>query len=163
MGQVDNNFTKAMKFISKWEWMDRDDGAYTNDPADPGGETKFGISKKAHPELDIKTLDLATALEVYFQSYWQTFGLDVLAFPFSVAALDTYVQHLPSVASKLLRDADGELQKLLEGRRIFYLNLIGKNPSLLKFKKGWLNRLNDLSKYCTILAQDQPSSTPSSS
>jgi hypothetical protein len=157
MGQVDNNFTQAMKFISKWEWMDRDDGAYTNDPKDPGGETKFGISKRSHSDVDVANLTLANSLQIYYQEYWLKYGLDSQSFPFSVAALDTYVQHLPGVAAKLLKDSEGSIQKLLEGRRIFYLNLIGKNPSLLKFKKGWLNRMNDLSKYCSILSQNLPS------
>ena len=34
----------------------RAEGGYVNDPADPGGETKFGISKAAYPALDIAAL-----------------------------------------------------------------------------------------------------------
>jgi lysozyme family protein len=29
------------------------EGGYVNDPKDPGGETKFGISKRQYPTLDI--------------------------------------------------------------------------------------------------------------
>lgn len=154
---MDNNFMQAMKFISKWEWMDRPDGAYTNDPVDPGGQTKYGIAKSSHPTLDIENLTLAQALDIYYQDYWTNFNLGSLAFPLSVAALDTYVQHRPNVAAKLLKDADGDLRSLLELRRVFYLNLIGKNPSLIRFKKGWMNRMNDLSKYCSILSQSPAS------
>ena len=32
------------------------EGEYSNDPNDPGGETKWGISKRAYPNLDIKNL-----------------------------------------------------------------------------------------------------------
>ena len=32
------------------------EGGYVNDPDDPGGETKYGISKKAYPKIDIKNL-----------------------------------------------------------------------------------------------------------
>jgi len=161
MGQITNNFIKAMKFVSKWEWMDRPDGAYTNDPKDPGGETKFGISKASHPQLDIQHLTLAEAMDIYHKQYWLQYGLDALAFPFSVAVFDSYVQHRPSVVAKLLKDADGDLRQFLELRRIFYLNLIGHNSSLLRFKNGWLNRLNDLSKYCSILAQETEPQVPS--
>jgi len=28
------------------------EGGYANDPRDPGGETKYGISKRAYPALD---------------------------------------------------------------------------------------------------------------
>lgn len=152
-----------MQFVAKWEWMNRDDGAYTNDPKDPGGETKFGISKRANPTLDIKNLSLPSAYTVYFDQYWTKFGCDLLPFPFSVAVFDSYVQHRPVVVAKLVKDASGDLQKFLELRRIFYLNLIGKDPSQLRFKKGWLARLNDLSKYCSILSQDQQGVAPSSS
>lgn len=155
---MNNYFTQAMKFISKWEWRDQPDGAYTNDSKDPGGETKYGISKASHPNVDIQALSLATALNLYYKEYWLSFGLDSLAFPFSVAALDTYVQHRPDVAAKMLKEANGVLQRLLEARRVFYLNLIGKNPSLIRFKNGWLARIRDLSIYCTQLAQESADS-----
>ena len=29
---------------------------YVNDPADPGGETNWGISRRAYPHLDIANL-----------------------------------------------------------------------------------------------------------
>src|SRR5258708_924083 len=147
-------FQAAMKFVSKWEWMDRPDGAYTNDPKDPGGETKFGIAKASHPNLDIANLTLPAALGIYYEEYWQKFQLDQLAFPFSVAVFDSYVQHRPVFVTSLLKASNGDLQSLLENRRIFYLNLIGKNSSLIRFKQGWLNRLRDLGIYCQILQQD---------
>ena len=37
------------------DWILQTEGGYVNDPADPGGETKYGISKKAYPTVDIKT------------------------------------------------------------------------------------------------------------
>lgn len=155
-------FQTAMKFISKWEWRDQPDGAYTNDKVDPGGETKFGISKSAHPTVDIQSLTLAQALDIYYQDYWLKYGLDSQAYPLSVAIFDSYVQHRPAVVEQLVKGASGDLQKFLELRRIYYLNLIGKNPSLLKFKNGWMARMNDLSKYLAILSQeqDQQPSTP---
>jgi lysozyme family protein len=36
-----------------------------NDPHDPGGMTKFGISHKAFPDLDIANLTLEQAKEIY--------------------------------------------------------------------------------------------------
>ena len=68
-----SNFTQAMKFVSKWEWMDKPDGAYTNDPKDPGGETKYGIAKSSHPNIAIQDLTLVQALEIYYQDYWIKF------------------------------------------------------------------------------------------
>src|SRR5258706_5021154 len=127
-------FQAAMKFVSKWEWRDEPAGAYTNDPKDPGGETKFGIAKSSHPTLDIKNITLVDAMGCYHNDYWLKFGLDSLAFPFSVAVFDSYVQHRPNVVQGFLKTAEGNIQKFLEARRIFYLNLVGKDSSLLRFQ-----------------------------
>ena len=42
------HFERAIDKTLAWE------GGYVNDPKDPGGETKYGISKRAHPDVDIK-------------------------------------------------------------------------------------------------------------
>lgn len=46
------------------------EGGYVFDPADLGGETKYGISKAAYPQVDIKNLTLEQAKEIYFRDYW---------------------------------------------------------------------------------------------
>ena len=42
------NFSEAITFILDHE------GGYVDDKTDPGGETKFGISKRQYPNLNIK-------------------------------------------------------------------------------------------------------------
>jgi lysozyme family protein len=37
---------------------------------DPGGETKFGISKRAHPDVDIAALTQDQAIAIYRREYW---------------------------------------------------------------------------------------------
>jgi lysozyme family protein len=37
---------------------------------DPGGETNFGISKRAYPNLDIKNLTRDDAIAIYQRDYW---------------------------------------------------------------------------------------------
>lgn len=39
-------------------------------PGDPGGTTKWGISQRANPDLDIPNLTREDAIEVYRQRYW---------------------------------------------------------------------------------------------
>ena len=58
------DFNKAFKKVLKFE------GGYVNDKSDSGGETKYGISKKAFPNLDIKNLTLNEAKEIYKKVYW---------------------------------------------------------------------------------------------
>lgn len=46
------------------------EGGYVNDPQDPGGETNWGISKRAYPKLDIKNLSKNEAEAIYLRDYW---------------------------------------------------------------------------------------------
>src|ERR1019366_509311 len=48
-----------------------DEGGFVCNPADPGGETNFGISKRSYPSLDIKSLTRDQAIEIYWNDFWQ--------------------------------------------------------------------------------------------
>ena len=52
------------------------EGGYVNDPSDPGGETKYGVSKRAHPWEDIKNLTIECAQEIAYADYWKPLRLD---------------------------------------------------------------------------------------
>lgn len=55
-----------------------DEGGYVSDGYDPGGETKFGISKKSYPDVDIPGLALEDAREIYYRDFWFNPGLELL-------------------------------------------------------------------------------------
>ena len=74
MTDFPSEFLKALAFSLKWEVGDFKNGGYTNNPQDPGGETKWGISKRSYPDLDIANLTLDQAREIYFNDYWQAQG-----------------------------------------------------------------------------------------
>ena len=46
------------------------EGGYVNDPKDLGGETKYGITKRFYPDVDIKNLTIEQAVEIYKKDYW---------------------------------------------------------------------------------------------
>ena len=54
------------------------EGGYVNDPRDKGGETKYGISKRAYPALDIADLTLDDAKAIYKRDYWDRAQCDRL-------------------------------------------------------------------------------------
>lgn len=59
-----------MTFDDCFEKLIGHEGGYVNNPADPGGETKFGISKRAYPSIDIADLTIDDAKAIYRRDYW---------------------------------------------------------------------------------------------
>ncbi len=78
-------FDRAVAFVL------REEGGLSEDPADPGGVTKFGISARAHPDLDIRELTAAEATAIYRLEFWDRFGLDRFSDWIAPAMLDTFV------------------------------------------------------------------------
>lgn len=151
-----SNIEKALEFVLIWEVGPRPkiEGGYTNDPDDPGGETKWGISKRAYPDLDIANLTLEDAIEIYRKDYWNPCNCDNLDWPLACAVFDTAVNCGVKRAKlwlgycKLTDSYD--LNYFMNLRIMHYIQISDKNPSLKKYKKGWMNRVNDLKKYIEI-------------
>lgn len=78
-------FNRAVQIVLKAE------GLLSDDKRDPGGLTKFGISKAAHPNIDIANLTIEGATEVYHEHYWLKFGCDELPWPWSLLVFDGVV------------------------------------------------------------------------
>ena len=51
---------------------------YVDNPNDPGGETKYGITKRDYPNADIPNLTKARAVQIYKARYWDPLHLDEL-------------------------------------------------------------------------------------
>ena len=90
-------FEKAVEMVIELE------GGYSNDAKDPGGETKFGISKRAHPHVDIKNLSLDEAKGIYARDYWHKVHGDKLPWPLSLCVFDAAVNQGPTAAVMLLQ------------------------------------------------------------
>ena len=133
-----NKLRKSLEFVLKWE------GGYVNDPSDPGGETKWGISKRAHPSLNIRGLTPEDALKIYRKDYWDNLGCGDIEFPSCVAVLDTGVNCGVQRTRGWMRQAES-VDAMLKIRESHYIEL-SKQPRFAKYLRGWLNRLNDLRK-----------------
>jgi lysozyme family protein len=70
---------------------------------DPGGETKFGISKRKYPQLDIANLTIEQAKVIYKKDYWDLVKGDQLPFPLNVFVFDSSVNQGIDAAKRLLQ------------------------------------------------------------
>ncbi len=86
------------------------EGGYVNDPKDPGGETKYGISKRAYPGLDIQLLTRQDAAKIYFKDYWQPIRGDSLPFGVALVLFDMAVNAGKVRAIKTLQRVCGVKQ-----------------------------------------------------
>lgn len=139
-----NKFSTGLKFILDHE------GGYVNDPKDPGGETKWGIAKRYHPNVNIKTLTPEQATEIYYSEYWVPGKCQDQHYPMSTVQFDTCVNMGVGVANTLLKKSGGDVNLYISLRRQGYVDRVKDNPVKKKFLAGWLNRLSDLQKYVQI-------------
>jgi lysozyme family protein len=134
-------FAIDMTFVFKWE------GGYVNDPNDPGGETNFGISKRSYPNVDIKNLTRQAAQEIYQRDYWNRISGDNLDPSLACAALDTAINMGVSRALQFINQSNKDWKQFIQLRKDYYNNLAASKPTMQKYLKGWLNRVNDLQKF----------------
>jgi len=86
------------------------EGGYSNDPKDPGGETKYGITKRDHPDVDIANLTVAGAQAIYQAQYWEPARCDDLPWPVNAMVFDCAVNQGVGTAVKLLQKTLGTVQ-----------------------------------------------------
>jgi lysozyme family protein len=123
-----SNFPRAFEIVIGAE------GGYVNDPNDPGGETKYGISKRVYPNEDIPNLTLDHAKDLYHRDYWLPAGCDALAYPMDVIVFDTAVNQGVSVATQV---RGFNPVYALSYRAMRYV----QTKNFDKYGRGWMNRL----------------------
>lgn len=132
------DFQNAINFIFGQE------GGYSNDRHDRGGETNFGISKRANPDIDIANLTREKAQDIYKQRYWDAIDADSLPPNLRLVALDTAVNMGVPTAIEMIDNSNGTPESVLAQRADRYKQIIQRDPSQAKFANGWSNRLADL-------------------
>ena len=142
------------------------EGGYSNDLQDPGGETKFGISKRSYPDLDISTLTKEDAVALYRRDFWERLKLGLLPAALGMAVFDGAVNQGPRPAVRMLqqclgvkrdgivgditaeaarhRDTEEILEDFLAERALRY----AATASFDRFGQGWVRRLFRLHTVC---------------
>lgn len=83
------------------------EGELSNHPADKGGLTKYGISQRAYPALDIAALTLDTAKEIYRRDYWSRAQCDRLPPALAFQVFDGAVNSGIGNSIRWLQEAGG--------------------------------------------------------
>lgn len=137
---------------------------FTDDPSDRGGATKYGISQRSYPNLDIRNLTEQQAREIYKRDFWDRIrGDEVSSQPVAENIFDTCVNMGVRTGSRLaqlavdIQPADGVIgSKSIEALNIMdeglfisnftiakiarYAHICNQDKTQQKFLLGWLNR-----------------------
>ena len=76
---------------------------------DQGGETKWGISKKAYPDEDIPNMTEARSFEIFKADYWDAVKADFLPSPLNLLVVDSAFNQGPNKAIRFLQAALGTI------------------------------------------------------
>jgi lysozyme family protein len=151
----------AMDMIDKI--ISREGGAkVTKDPVDPGGTTKYGISAKSHPGLNIEVLTYEQAKDIYIQEYFVQPGFQQLPVELQEPVTDFGVHSGTATAVRFLQKLCGVSQDGVLGtqtlnalkalpladvvaayrreRVLFLAKQVVDVPAKAKYLVGWLNR-----------------------
>ena len=146
-----------MDFDTAFSRLIDSEGGYVNNPADPGGETKFGISKHSYPDVDIANLTLDGAKAIYLRDFWSPLGdahpaIKFQAFDFAVnSGIGTAIRKLQlavgvaddghwgskSAAALAAMDLNDVLMRFAAQRLLFMTSL----STWAEFGKGWARRI----------------------
>ena len=83
------------------------EGGYVDNPNDPGGATKYGVSHRAYPNVDIAALTLDLAHTIYRRDYWNRIRGDDLPPPLALLVFDAAINSGVSRAVMWLQTAVG--------------------------------------------------------
>ena len=150
-------------FDKAFDLLIGNEGGYVNNPADPGGETNWGITRTVAVDNgyagSMKLMPKETAKQIYKKMYWDKLQCDQLPFVVAFQLFDAGVNHGNAQAAKFLQRAlsvvddgvigaktisaistldDIQIVMLFNAERIeFYTAL----KTFSTFGKGWVRRV----------------------
>jgi hypothetical protein len=119
--------------IANWE------GGYVDDAKDPGGETKYGISKRSYPNLDIKGLSVDAAVDIYYRDFWVKPGIDSVGEVYRPKVFNIGALIGPPKARELLVGCDC-LDQYKQVLVKYFEAIVIRHPVCAKYLGGWKRR-----------------------
>jgi lysozyme family protein len=141
------------------------EGGDADDPRDAGGKTRWGISQRSYPTLDIGRLTRADAIALYRRDFWAPLQGDALPPALAFQALDAAVNHGVGRTVRWLQRlagvrVDGQLGPVTleavgaadEGALIdrllaLRLDLYVEHDRFAVFGRGWTRRIAENLRY----------------
>lgn len=157
-----------MNFDTAFDRLMDHEGGEANDPDDPGGHTKYGISKRSYPDEDISAMTKERAKVIFRRDFWDVIRADKLADGVAWQAADFAYHSGPSVAIRYLQralgvaddgywgpisqaaaDAAGESDTimLLVAERQDFMTRLRNWPSA---GRGWIRRMSKNLRYGAV-------------
>jgi lysozyme family protein len=148
-----------MTFDEAFAKMIAHEGGFIDHRADPGGATKYGISKRSYPMLDIAALTLDDAKTIYRRDFWGPAGCDAVPDALKFDLFDTAVHSGVGTAVRMLQRVVGEtadgilgprtlqaVQSMTAPRLVARFNgarlaLMADLPHWPSFGRGWARRI----------------------
>jgi lysozyme family protein len=148
-----------MNFDQAFERLIGHEGGYVNHPVDPGGETKYGITKRTYPAEDIAGLTLERAKAIYRRDFWGPAGCEAVPEPLRFDLFDMAVNAGVKRAVIALQAACGETRDGILGPRTLQalssmptprliarfnghrLEHMASLPTWPAFGRGWARRI----------------------
>jgi lysozyme family protein len=117
-------FETAVDFVLSAE------GGLVDDGSDPGGITKFGISQRAYPDLNIRDLTIDGAKAIYREDYWNLCSCDKLPAGVALVVFDAAVNQGVGASIRMLQSAL-KVGKMEWSARLRYRLSGLKRPSII--------------------------------
>lgn len=133
-------------FLQAFTAIVGEEGGYSADPLDPGGETKYGITKREYPNLDIAQLTLAQAQAIYQRDYWTVLNCDSHPWEMALVLFDCGVNQGVSAAKGILLTVQTAAEFQAE-RGLRY----ARSENFGHFGRGWMRRLFDVFKLAQVI------------
>lgn len=158
-----------MKFERAFVILLGHEGGYVDDPMDTGGETKFGISQAAYPNLNIRELTATQAAEIYRKDYWDEIRADELPAYLRLPMFDCAVNQGVKTSVLLLQKALGVTEdgvigrvtlagaKVADPRRLLKKFMTHRayryahHPQVTRFGRAWFDRSFDIHARAVLL------------